>query len=114
ITIQDVGTRILPHGEHYLKSPHEMYRLFREIPEAVARTEEVVEKVSSFSLDQLWYEYPEITNDSGSSQLEELVSRVFIGAAERFPEGIPPSVERALEEEIHLIQELRYEKYFLT
>jgi len=114
ITIQDVGTRILPHGEHYLKSPHEMYRLFREIPEAVARTEEIVEKVSSFSLDQLWYEYPEITDDSGSSQLEELVSRVFIGAAERFLEGIPPSVERALEEEIHLIQELRYEKYFLT
>ena len=113
-TIQSAGTRILPNGERYLKSSHEMYRLFREIPEAVARTEEITEKLRSFSLDQLSYEYPEIATSNDTNQLEELVSRVFIGAAERFPEGIPPSVERSLEEEIHLIQELKYEKYFLT
>jgi error-prone DNA polymerase len=91
-----------------------MYRLFREIPEAVARTEEIAEKLRFFSLDQLSYEYPEIATSNDTNQLEELVSRVFIGAAERFPEGIPPSVERSLEEEIYLIQELKYEKYFLT
>ena len=55
------GWRLAANAERHLKSPQEMARLFRDHPEAVARTLEVADQCT-FSLDELRYEYPnEIT-----------------------------------------------------
>lgn len=113
-TIPEAGTRLLANTERYLKSPHEMYRLFRDFPDAVRRTEEIAHQIQQFSLNQLTYEYPEIPVTGEKSQLDELISRVYEGAWERFPGGIPVQIERTIDEELSLIQEMGYEKYFLT
>ena len=113
-TIFEAGTKLLSNAERYLKSPSEMVRLFPGLSDAVERTVEIAAAATRFSLDQLTYEYPEIAIDPEKTQLDELISRVFEGAIERFPHGVPPSIERAIEDELSLIQELGYEKYFLT
>ena len=57
-TIEDAGLALEPNAERHLKPPAEMARLFRDHPEALARTLEIV-AACRFSLDEITYEYPE-------------------------------------------------------
>jgi error-prone DNA polymerase len=47
----------IPMQNGILKSKEEMARLFRNYPDAIERTREIVE-ACTFSLDELKYEYP--------------------------------------------------------
>ena len=113
-TIDQAGLRLFANGERYLKPPHEMVRLFREIPSAISRTQEIVEIGSQFSLSQLTYNYPREIYPFEKTPLEYLTECTYLGALERYPHGIPAHVNKLLEEELVLIHELEYEKYFLT
>ena len=113
-TIQQAGLRLLANGERYIKPPHEIARLFREIPGAVTRSIEIAEQCSSFSLDLVKYQYPLEIYPTGASPEQYLREQVSIGAAQRYPAGVPTKVLGQIEEELTLIRELQYEKYFLT
>ena len=111
--ISQLGARMFPNGERYLKSPDQMANLFRGCPEAVARTLEISERCT-FSLDELRYEYPEELGPPGVSPLDYLRQLTWQGAHWRYPGGVPSKVQRLIEHELKLIAELRYEAYFLT
>lgn len=113
-TVFNAGYLLQQNAENYLKSPQEMQRLFRDIPQALQRGLELSERASAFSLSQLKYEYPEEVCPHDNSPLEYLKQLTFEGARERYPQGIPDKVRQNLEEEFNLITELKYEKYFLT
>lgn len=113
-TIQQAGLRLLANGERYLKPPHEIVRLFKEIPWAILRTLEIAEQCSNFSLDQVKYQYPLEIYPRDSSSEEYLRKQVFEGAARRYPQETPERVRSQIEDELTLIRELDYEKYFLT
>jgi error-prone DNA polymerase len=112
-SVAELGERLFPNGERYLKSCAEMKELFADCPDAVARTLEVAQRCT-FSLDELRYEYPEELAPPGQSPLEHLTHLTWQGARERYPGGIPDKVRRLIEHELVLIEELRYEAYFLT
>ena len=57
-TIEAVGKRLEANAERYLKPAHEMARLFRDLPEAIAETMRFASLIT-FSLDQLEYQYPD-------------------------------------------------------
>ena len=114
LTVHQAGPRLFQNGERYLKDPREMKRLFRDIPHAISRTQEITEMARQFSLDQLTYTYPEEICPAGKSPLEQLSEAVEAGARSRYPAGVPGHVKAALAEELSLIHELQYEKYFLT
>ena len=57
-TIDAIGRRLEANAERYLKPGHEMARLFRDVPEAIAETMRFAGRIS-FSLDQLKYQYPD-------------------------------------------------------
>src|SRR4029077_4046849 len=57
-SVAELGDRIFPNGERYLKSPAAMRALFADYPEAIERTLEVAQRCT-FTLDELRYEYPE-------------------------------------------------------
>jgi error-prone DNA polymerase len=113
-TVEQAGYALFPNGERYLKSPLEMSRLFREIPHAITRTNEIAEMTSQFSLTSLRYTYPKEVTPHNRTPQDHLRECVSIGAQERYPQGIPDSVTHAIEDELALIRELDYEKYFLT
>lgn len=113
-TVEQAGYALFPNSERYLKSPSEMARLFREIPQAITRTTEIVDAASAFSLSSLHYSYPEEVSPQGIAPHEHLRSLVLKGANERYPNGIPEKVFTAIDNELALIRELSYEKYFLT
>jgi error-prone DNA polymerase len=65
-------------------------------------------------LDELRYEYPEELAPGGQRPMEYLRELARQGAKQRYPQGIPASVQQLIEHELSLIESLRYEAYFLT
>ncbi len=118
-TVEQAGQALFSNAERYLKSPSEMARLFREIPQAINRSIEIIDAASAFSLTSLRYSYPEEVTAQGVAPHDYLRSLVLNGAKERyplerFPDGVPEKVLKAIDNELALIHELDYEKYFLT
>jgi error-prone DNA polymerase len=112
-TVQTAGWRLYANAERHLKPAAEMARLFRDRPEAVARTAEIAE-ACRFSLDELRYDYPdEVAGETGTPQAE-LDRLTWLGAGERYPDGVPRRVVEQLRHELALIGRLRYAPYFLT
>jgi len=112
-TIDTAGFRLQSNAERHLKSPREMARLFRNHPDALARTIEIVER-TRFSLDELRYEYPVDPCPDGLTPQDYLARETWAGAAERYLDGVPAKVRTQLEHELSLIGRLGYAPYFLT
>jgi error-prone DNA polymerase len=112
-TLQEAGQALLPNAERHLKPIEEMERLFADYPQAIARTREMADRCT-FSLDELRYEYPEITCPRGESIPDFLAKLTWAGALERYPDGIPAKIRALIKHELKLIRQLDYEPYFLT
>ena len=113
LTIFEAGRRLEQNAERHIKSPMEMARLFREHPEALAATQELISRIT-FKLDQLAYSYPAETTGTGETAQETLERLTWEGAHKRFPKGIPEEIKRSLWSELCLIAYKRYAAYFLT
>jgi error-prone DNA polymerase len=101
------------NGQHYLRTLEDIQRLYRSIPQAVERTNEIGDQCQ-FRLDQLRYEYPVELAPEGYTPIEYLKYLARKGAEKRYPAGVPSKIEELLKHELQLIEELRYEAYFLT
>ena len=101
-----------PNSEYYLKSASDMNRLFSDIPEAVANTQEVVNKVEPFELEKEVvlpsFELPEGFSD----QNEYLRHLTYEGAKERYGE-LTEAIEERLDFELGTISNTGYPGYFL-
>jgi error-prone DNA polymerase len=111
--IDQAGLALQPNAERHLKSPKEMERLFRDYPDAVMRTEDIVERCG-FSLEELAYEYPDEPIPPSLTPDEHLANLTWQGAAVRYPDGVPPQVHDTIEKELRIIAQLNYARYFLT
>jgi error-prone DNA polymerase len=112
-TIQTAGYRLLPNAERYLKPNDEMLRLFRQYPEAIARTREIAD-ACHFSLDSLQYQYPEEITREGRTPQEELTILAWEGARDYFGDPIPAKTQAAIKYELAFIEQMNYAAYFLT
>ena len=113
-TIHNAGYRLYANGERHLKPPGEMARLFSVYPDAVARSVRIAQRACAFSLDELRYEYPDEPCPPGTNPASHLRALCDQGAQDRYPGGVPAKVRDSLEHELVMIEELRYEPYFLT
>ncbi|CAN5527784.1 error-prone DNA polymerase [soil metagenome] len=112
-TIDDVGFKRERDADRYIKTPAEMGRLFDRHRAALAASVAIAARCR-FSLDELTYQYPHEVIETGRTAQETLERLTWAGAAERFPEGLPPEVTKILNHELKLIGILGYAPYFLT
>ena len=111
--VADAGFELRANAERHLKSPHEMARLFRQHPQALAETRRFGWELD-FSLDDLRYNYPDEPTRDGASPQEELARLTWEGAAWRYPEGTPDRIVALIRHELSVIEKLQYARYFLT
>jgi error-prone DNA polymerase len=111
VPVREAGTRLYPNGERYLREPARLARLY---PEELLAESVAVAEACHFSLDELRYEYPRELVPEGHSPTSYLRELTEAGARWRWSNGVPESERRAIEHELELIAELRYEPYFLT
>lgn len=116
LPLSQCGRRFTPNAEQHLRNRLRLARLYP--PEMLATSIEIANRCH-FSLDELRYEYPDEIVPNGFTPThwlrhltEEGIRRRY--SADRYPNGLPEKVRRQIEHELSLIQELRYEAYFLT
>ena len=112
-TLDAAGRLLNANAERHLKTPAEMQRLYRDVPEAVSETLRFLEG-ARFSMDELSYQYPDETVAGYASSQEALEALSWAGAATRYPCGIPAGVKTLLERELAIVAQLNYAPYFLT
>ncbi|NBW07279.1 MAG: DNA polymerase III subunit alpha [Caulobacteraceae bacterium] len=112
-TIDAAGVRLQANAERHLRGPAAMARLFRGHEAALERTMEVVQ-ACKFSLRELSYQYPDEPVPKGWTAQAWLENRVWKGADERWPEGVPEAIQATIRKELALIESLNYPNYFLT
>lgn len=109
----DARTLLKPNAEHSLLSPAELSLRYSDQPQWVRQTLSIAEECR-FSLDELDYRYPEEGVPPGWTTASWVRAKVFEGAAQRYPLGVPEGILRQIETELALIEELWYSGYFLT
>jgi len=112
-TIDAIGKRLEANAERFLKPAHEMARLFRDVPEAIAETMRFAGGIT-FSLDQLKYQYPDEPVPPGKTAQRHLEDMTWQGAHKKFPVRISSKTKKVLHKELRLIRKLEYAHYFLT
>ena len=111
--LDDAGRLLDANAERHIKPSQEMERLFADLPEAVACTAELSQRLG-FTLEDLGYEFPRYPlppGETASSYLREMTLR---GAAKRY-RGLPhrDRAFRQINRELAVIAKLRLEGYFL-
>lgn len=113
-TVFDAGRLLEKNAERHLKPPHEMARLFRDYPEAIAATADFAAPIT-FRLDELKYAYPDEPIPPGKTARQHLHDLTWEGAARHYgADTIPEKVQALINKELALIAQLQYEPYFLT
>ncbi len=111
VPIFDAGVALYPNGERHLRECADLARLYSS--ELLEQTL-VVAARCHFSLDELRYEYPEELVPPGKTPISHLRQLTAEGLTRRFPGEVPDKVSSLVEHELALIEELKYEPYFLT
>ncbi|MET0517824.1 MAG: PHP domain-containing protein, partial [Burkholderiaceae bacterium] len=114
-TIADCGFDLQPNAERHLRSRLRLAQLYPA--ELMAQTLEVARRCA-FSLDELRYQYPSEVVPAGRTPIQHLRQLTYEGMAKRWPQGgskiMKPEWRQQIEHELRLIEELKYEHYFLT
>jgi error-prone DNA polymerase len=110
-TLAEAGRLLARNSERHLKSPAEMAHLFADLPEAIANTQAISQRLN-FTLADLGYQFPEYPlppNETIDSYLAKLTHE---GARRRYQ----PYHDRArqqINKELALIEKLGLGGYFL-
>jgi error-prone DNA polymerase len=112
-TVARAGHALEPNAQRHLRTFEELRAVFDRVPHALRRTMEVADQCA-FSMDELRYEYPEELAPAGLTPIAYLRQLTWQGAEWRYPQGVSERVRKLLEHELSLIEELRYEQFFLT
>ncbi len=109
--LERAGVNLFPNGERCLRPLRRLQEIY---PVALLAQTLLIAERCRFSLDELRYEYPEEivpTGETPTSHLRNLTER---GCAKRWPDGAPRAAREAIEHELRLIAQLKFEPFFLT
>ena len=110
-TVAGLGYHALPCGERHLRARERLAQLFPA--ECLEETVAIAERCQ-FRLEQLHYHYPREVVPDGMTPITHLRELTAAGIRERWPGGIDQDLRDQIEKELGLVEELRYESYFLT
>jgi error-prone DNA polymerase len=110
-TLSEAGKLLSINTERHMKSSAEMARLFQDVPEAVANSVELADRLR-FTLKDLGYQFPSYPVPAGENQISYLRQLTERGAHNRYqPYG--DKERRQIERELVLIEKLKLAGYFL-
>ncbi len=110
-TIAEAGRLLAANSERHMKTQRDMVRLFSDIPEAVANTVELSNRLD-FTLADLGYRFPPYPVPGGESMDSFLYQRTMEGARQRY-RPLHEKARQQIERELALIEKLELAGYFL-
>lgn len=97
---------------YYVRSPEDMYNLFPDYPDAVARSQEIADSVS-IELDFKKRHFPVFTPPEGKRPEDYLRELCLKGFKERYGDNPPEGALARLEHELSTICKMGFASYFL-
>ena len=110
-SLQNARPFLEPNSQRCLQPRHVLARTY---PPALLEQAAKLAQQCVFSLDELRYQYPREISPEGLEPAQYLRQLVAEGADQRYNNSTPASVQKQIEHELKLIEELKYEAYFLT
>ena len=99
-------------GQHYLKSPAEMARVFRELPEALATTQLIAERCNvDLRFDRL--DFPRLSFIPENEHPHGYLARICRERLRELYRPLRPEVEQRLEYELGVIEKTGFAAYML-
>jgi error-prone DNA polymerase len=111
-TIYTAGYKLHMNAERCLKPKEEIYRLFRQYPQAIENSLFISDSCQ-FSLDALKYIEPEEQMVEGMTPMEGLTKLTWAGAVSFFGDPVPEKHARQIEFELAFIENRKLAPYFL-
>jgi len=115
-SLETAGRLLAVNAERYLRSAGEMEELFRDLPEAIANTQELSARLS-YKMCDLGYHFPNYPVPEGDTMQSFLEKRVAEGLRGRYLQKRKPKLfEKAKQQadrELELIGQLELAGYFL-
>jgi error-prone DNA polymerase len=113
--VDRAGQRLLPNSVARMRShdelrAHAMARVDAGLVDRWLARARAIADACAFQLGQIKYAFP--VDDEDPDRL--LRSRVFAGARERYPRGVPDDVRAQLEHELAIVADIDVAPYFLT
>lgn len=109
--LETAGRLLCLNAERRIRTPRQMAALFRDLPEAIANTCELSDRLD-FTLKKLGYQFPKYPVPDGGTQNEFLRAQTMKGALDRY-RTLDDRTGRQLEKELRLIEKLNLAGYFL-
>jgi error-prone DNA polymerase len=109
--LETAGRLLSINSLRHIRNPKEMTRLFEDLPEAIANTQELSSRLG-FTLEKLGYEFPNYSVPEGETMDSFLHKRTWEGAHIRY-RPITDRVREQLGKELALIVKLKLSGYFL-
>ncbi|MGQ0697613.1 MAG: error-prone DNA polymerase [Panacagrimonas sp.] len=109
--VSECGYRLLPNGEHHLRSIEELRGIYPQ--DLLDETLRIAERCH-FRMDELRYEYPKELVGAGHTPTSWLRQLVEQGMRERWPAGAKQEVSDQIDKELALIADMKVEAFFLT
>jgi error-prone DNA polymerase len=110
-TLESAGRLLSRNAERHLKPPEMMSRIFADLPEAIAHTQELAARLT-FTLEDLGYEFPRYPAPPGETMASFLRHRTEEGMMRRYGRDYA-AARHQVERELALIEKLKLEGYFL-
>jgi len=110
-TLERAGRRLTWNAERYLKSPDAMARLFSDLPDAIAATRDLADRLT-YTMADLGYRFPDYPVPPGETMVSFLRKIAQAGARERY-RPYDDRARRQVERELDLIEKLDLAGYFL-
>jgi error-prone DNA polymerase len=115
-SLDEAGRLLSTNTARHLRSAREMVMLFRDIPEAIANTRHVSERLE-FTLNNLGYEFPRYPLPGGETMDSFLAKRVEEGVRKRYGSAakrhLLDKARTQVRHELALIAKLGFAGYFL-
>ncbi|MGN6827821.1 error-prone DNA polymerase [Paucibacter sp. M5-1] len=109
--VRDCGLDLQPNAERHLRSRLRLAQLY---PADLLAQTLVLMAGCSFSLDEIRYQYPSEVVPVGETPASHLRRLTYAGMQSRWPDGVPDQWRERIDYELALIEDLKYEHYFLT
>jgi DNA polymerase-3 subunit alpha len=100
------------NNKFYLRSPEEMRKIFSDVPEAIANTQEIVSKIDTPSLNRDIL-MPIFKIPEGYNSQDEYLKHLTIEGAKKVYETITPELESRIKLELDTISNMGFAGYFL-
>ncbi len=110
-TVAEAGDALFPNGERHLRTKKLLAKTYPA--DLLEETIRIAEQVD-FDLSKLRYTYPHEIVPDGLTAIAQLRKLTEAGMRRFWPDGAKPEVREQIEKELELIEELKFEHFFLT